>query len=284
LLHAANFGVFQGSAAAVRGFSSSTTADAVAKFLVEISCEGSGRLPHAPESPAKFDLDSITFKTGGACTSVKAVSASSFGTILMQEGIRPLMKQRLTHASLKYINMAYEKEREEAMSGKSVSASQIGVLMVVSYVVCVSDLSNFDRSTIHKIATLVVEGFSSEIFELPAQLCTSLQADITKTRTLIVCALLKLLCLVPASVNGLVMTMVSGLLRSYAVCDPETEVGCKVLALQGLEQIAHLEGAKASILAVKPAVVAILASAMNQKSGLLRSAAVDVRNAWYLVE
>ena len=212
------------------------------------------------------------------------VSASSFGAILMQEDVKPLMKQRLIHESLKYIERAYAKGLEEAGFGQVASATQIGLLMIACYVICAADLLKFDHAALHKFATLAVEGFSSEIFQLPSQLGSKLPDEVTKTKTLIVCAVLKLICLAPASVNGLIITIVSGLLRSYAVANIDSEVGCKVLALQGLEQIAYLEGAKTSISAVKPAVVAILASAMNQKSGLLRSAAVDVRNAWCLVE
>jgi hypothetical protein len=81
-----------------------------------------------------------------------------------------------------------------------------------------------------------------------------------------------------------VMEMVSGLLRSYGVSDPNTEIGCKLVTLQALEALAHLDGAKAAILDVQPAVITILSSAMSQKSSLLRSAAVDVRNAWCLVD
>lgn len=273
----------QGSAAAVRGASSSSTADAIAKFLVETACERSATLPYAPESICKLDL-SLALETRSEWTSVKVVAASSFGAMLMQEGIRPLMKQRLIHACLKYINVVYEKENDEARNAQSVSEPQIGVLMIVSYVICAGDLMKFDKATINKIATIAVEAFSSEIFQLPLQQDIALASDVIKSKALIVCAALKLVCVVPSVVSGFILTLVSGLLRAYAVSNPDSEVGCKVLALQCLEQVAHIEGAKSAISAVRPAVVAILASAMNQKSGLLRSAAVDVRNAWCLVE
>lgn len=65
--------------------------------------------------------------------------------------------------------------------------------------------------------------------------------------------------------------------------DPVSEISCKMLALQGLEELSHLEGARSSTVDIKPAVVAVLAAAMNHPSGLLRQAAVDVRNAWYVL-
>ena len=80
------------------------------------------------------------------------------------------------------------------------------------------------------------------------------------------------------------MTLVTGLLRAYAISDPSSEVACKLLALQALEGMARMEGAKVSAITVRPAVVEVLASAMNHPSGLLRQAAVDVRNAWYVLD
>jgi hypothetical protein len=273
----------QGSGAGVRGASSSSTADAIAMFLVGSACERSASLPYSSEPLCKLDL-SLFFGTTHEWASIKVVAASSFGAMMMQEGIRPLMKQRLLHTCLKYIDKINEKEKDENRSSHTISEPRIGVLLIVSYLICVSDLLKFDKTTIQKIATIAVDGFSSEIFQVPGQLDTGLASDITKSKALVVCAVLKLICVVPSSVNGFILSMVSGLLRAYAVSNADSEVGCKVLALQGLEQIAHMEGAKSSITAVQPAVVAILASAMNQKCGLLRSAAVDVRNAWCLIE
>lgn len=84
--------------------------------------------------------------------------------------------------------------------------------------------------------------------------------------------------------SGFALSIVTGLLRAYAVSDPVSEVSCKLLALQGLEGVAHMEHTKSSNSAIKPAVVAVLAAAMNHPSGLLRQAAVDVRNAWYVLD
>ena len=80
------------------------------------------------------------------------------------------------------------------------------------------------------------------------------------------------------------MTLITGLLRAYAVSSPSSEISCKLLALQALEGMAHMDGARLSANSVRPAVVEVLAAAMNHPSGLLRQAAVDVRNAWYVLE
>lgn len=85
-------------------------------------------------------------------------------------------------------------------------------------------------------------------------------------------------------VDGFLLTLVTGLLQAYAVSDPSSEVSTKLLALQGLVALTHLEGSKKAIASVQPAVVAVLGSAVDHPSGMLRQAAVDVRNAWYLVD
>jgi hypothetical protein len=80
------------------------------------------------------------------------------------------------------------------------------------------------------------------------------------------------------------LKLVTGLLKAYAVSDPSSEASSKLLALQGLEAMAHNDSARKQVAAIQPAVVAVLAAAINHPSGLLRQAAVDVRNAWYLIE
>lgn len=190
------------------------------------------------------------------------------------------MKQRLSHICQKNIQRTYESESAQANRDEPVSPPSVGQLLVVCHLVCASDLYKFDRKLSHMVATVCVEGLSSELLQVGRKLLD----DGKKARTLVICAVLKLICNAPSAVNGFVLTMVAGLLRAYAVASPETEIGCKLVVLQALQELAHLEGAKSTVMAVKPAVLSILSSAMNQKSGLLRSTAVDVRNAWCLIE
>ena len=247
---------------------------------MEAACEGCAQLPFSSDPESKSLNFSALFEEDHVQTALKLVSASAYGAIMMEDGIKPLMKQRLTHICIKHTKKLLDRESEHA---QSTDSSQIGLLVVVCHVVCTSDLSRFDRATIQSLATLLVRGFSSDLFQVSSQFGSELPSEAAKARTLVICALLKFLCVASTAVNGFVLEMVSGLLRSYAVSDPSTEIGCKLITLQALEELAHLDGAKDSILAVKPAVIAILSSAMSQKNGLLRSAAVDVRNAWCLI-
>lgn len=201
----------------------------------------------------------------------------------MEGSLKQLMRQRLVHICLTHINTTYNSERGQALTGESIASPPIGVLLIACHIISATDINKGDSSTTRKLATIVVEGLSSDLFQLTPKIAKKFPCQLKTTRTFILSAILKLICIAPASVNGLMLTMVSGLLRAFAVSDSDSEVASKLLALQALEQLAQMDGARTSILAVKPAVVALLASAMNQKSSILRSAAVDVRNAWCIV-
>jgi hypothetical protein len=215
--------------------------------------------------------------------SLQIVCASGFGGMLMEGSLKQLMRQRLVHVCLKQINSTYDSERTQALAGVPVSAPSIGVLLIACHVISATDVNKGDSTTTRKLATIAIEGLSSEMFQLSSPAASMFPTQIGRARVFVLSAILKLICVAPASVNSFMLTIVSGLLRAFAVSNADSEIGSKLLALQALEQLANLDGAKTSILAVKPAVVALLASGMNQKSGILRSAAVDVRNAWYIV-
>ena len=153
----------------------------------------------------------------------------------------------------------------------------------ICHVICDIDLSKLDQMTLHQIASITVEGLSSSQLFDPNGVYSPTK---TTSKNLVLVAILKLLSVAPESVpaSGFLLTLVTGLLQAYAVSDPSTEVSSKLLALQGLEAMSRVDGAKKAIMTIQPAVVSVLAAAVNHPSGLLRQAAVDVRNAWYLVE
>lgn len=268
------------SAAALRGASSLSTADGIARFLTQVACEGCAQLPLCCHGEDKNLNCSVLFEEEYERIALRIVSASAYGAMMMEDGMKPLIKQRLTHICIKYIKKLSSREDENIQSTR---LCQIGRLIVVCHVICASDLSKFDRSIIYSLATLMIEGFSTDLFHGSSKFVTKFAAEAAKARTLVVSTLLKILCTAPKVVNGFVLEIVSGLLRAYAVSDPSIDVGCKLITLQALEVLTRLDGAKDSILAVKPAVIAILSSAMSQKNVLLRSAAVDVRNMWCLI-
>jgi hypothetical protein len=293
----------QGSAAACRGASSSSTADKIARFLVELASTGKSLLPFSPEGGDRLDFS--TFDENSLLLQITA--ASAYGSMLSVDGVKPLMKQRLTHTSLKFIRLAYEEERDHARTGQTVVAPQIGLLAIVCHVICCNDVSKIDRATQHQLATLATGGLSSTLF-LSSEGLKGTLPNVSAAKNLVLAAILKLICVAPSSVpvrlfesvyvsfpddltyfffkqlNAFLLTLVTGLLRAYAVSDPSSEAACKLLALQALEGMSHIEGARLSASKVRPAVVEVLAAAMNHPSGLLRQAAVDVRNAWYVLD
>ena len=262
-----------GTAAANRGASSSTTADKVAKFLVEVACVGIAQCPFSEGEEMEFNAAAFENEQ-----SIMMGAASAYGSMLTDSRVKPLMKQRLMHASAKHIKAAYEAEHNEAPKSEPVAGPSAGLLVVVSHIICVSDFSKLEKIYLHQISTLVVEGLSSPIFLSESKASRSY-------KNLVLTAALKVISVAPNVVLGLALSIVTGLLRAYAMSDSTSEVSCKLLALQGLEGVAHMEGtSKTSASSIKPAVVAVLAAAMNHPNGLLRQAAVDVRNSWYVLE
>eukprot|EP00980_Cylindrotheca_fusiformis_P004458 scaffold953_cov141-Cylindrotheca_fusiformis.AAC.2 len=268
------------SAAARRGLSSSNTAAEISQFFVDLAWSSSALLPFSSANEIRLDLS--LFDDSRITSALEITAASLYGSILSTDA-KPLMKQRLMQPCLKYVKLVYENERNQATPGNSSSTPKVGLLVMVCHVVCVLDISKMDKKSLHQMASIAVEGLSaSQLFD-PS---TPYSPKNTSSKNLILVAILKVLSVAPWAVpaKGFLLTLATGLLQAYAVSDPALEVSTKLLALQGLEAMTHVEEAKKSIATIQPAVVSVLAAAVNHPSGLLRQAAVDVRNAWYLVE
>ena len=246
---------------------------------------------------AKVDEAQLAAWTEGAelGPTLERNAASAYGSMLSGK-LKPLVRQRLNHIGLKYIHAEYESESKQAATGEDIKSPRVGLLVVACHIVCCSDLMKMDKSDLHQIVILLLEGLNS---------CNLLHRQ---AKVLVLTTTLKLISVVPSSVrksrhlaclfqvissnlfcscfnqvSSFLVTAVSGLLRAYAASDPASEVASKLIALQALERMANIEGARASAPNIKPAVVAILAAALDHPNGLLRQAAVEVQNAWYVV-
>ena len=102
--------------------------------------------------------------------------------MLMVNGVKPLMQQRLTHASLKFIKKTFDLERDQARSDQLVTPPRIGQLLVVCNVIASVDLSRMDRATTHMVAMVCIEGFSSDLFQVGSRM----PEDAARARTLVV--------------------------------------------------------------------------------------------------
>jgi hypothetical protein len=279
-----------GSAAACRGGTSSKTADRTVVFLVDLACskESAGNFDDA----VSFPIDLTVFDKGEpqdssqVSTELAIAAASALGSIISTEGGSPLLKQRLTHISVKRI----VQQLKDATAGTKSESQPLAVLAVVSQVICSSSLRNIADSDMQVITGAVVAGLSS-ISSLVADTkghSIELVTNAIAVKKIVLAAVVKIICTKQtAALSRSIYFVVTGLMRAYAVTvdsDPVSEIACKLLALQGLATVIRIEGAKETLQAVQKAVVSLLSAAMNHPSSLLRHAAVDARNAWFLLD
>ena len=102
--------------------------------------------------------------------------------------------------------------------------------------------------------------------------------DALRYKKLLLGALIKLVGAHPLLVADNVYALVVGVLRLYV---SDLDLVGKLLVLEVLESVTKVQGR--ALESLRRAVVAILGGAMNDPVGVLRSAAVEVRNAWYVV-
>ena len=250
----------------------------IAQFLVDLACVGESRPPLGSTDTQLIKLTEAT-TDAEEIQNLEIAASSAYGSMICTSGGPPLVKQRLVHMTQKHIRSAYEQEKVDAVAGRAIEATRIGLLVIVSHVLCSCDLTMIEKNSLHQMVVLETEGLSSSIFDKEGD--GHWRSDHTKR--LVLAAILKLICVVPHVLTAK-LSVVKGLLRAYGTADPVSEVGCKLLALQSLEQIASMDGARDFAASIQPAVVSIVAAATNHPSGLLRQAAVDVRNAWFLMD
>jgi hypothetical protein len=277
-----------GSAAACRGGTSSKTAARTVSFLADLACskQSAGDFDDAMSFPIDltvFDKEDPQ-QPSTVSTELAIAAASALGSILSTEGGSPLLKQRLTHISVKRVVQQLQDPASKP------EAQPLAVLATVSHVICSSSLRNIADSDMQVITGMVVGGLSS-ISSLTADAknqSTELITNALVVKKIVLAAVVKIICTKQtAALSRSIHFVVTGLMRAYAVTvdsDPVSEITCKLLALQGLATVIRIEGAKGTLQALQKAVVSLLSAAMNHPSSLLRHAAVEARNAWFLLD
>ena len=182
---------------------------------------------------------------------------------------RSISGQRLRHFAMKRF-------RDTATSIKSLST---GMVLVASHLVCSFHVTSQNPDTVKLLLEIMLGGLKmvgSNGFELPSSAKTVTLAAIVKMQTV-----------QPEAVEPFLYPLVTGVLRAYATSStsdsPQDVVAFKLLALQSLEAIAMQPVNKDSFVRLKQAVIAILSATLNEKSSILRHAAVDVLNAWHAI-
>ena len=279
-----------GSAAACRGGTSSKTADSSTTFLIDLACskESVGAYFGVVSHDVKLAIldNTKADESSQVSTGLTLAAASAFGTILSTEGATPLLKQRLTHIAVKQI---VKKLKDTASVNEPLSQS-LGTLAVVGHLVCSSSLRSITDSDMHVITGTVIGGLVSvSAMAIDAQnKSVDAVANVVAVKKIILCAILKIVCTKQTdTLSNSVYSIVMALMRAYAGtadAEPVSEVACKLLALQGLAAVTLIGGARDTLQVVQRAVVSLLGAAMNHPSSILRHAAVDARNAWFLLD
>jgi len=247
----------------------------IAKFFIDLSIDHSATLPLLDEGGEKVDFSSPKWGDNSRLL-IEVTAAACYGSVLGSGTIRALTKQRILHLANVRIAAAYDNEREHMKSSEPGPPARVGLLLLACHVVCCSDTATMGPKSLHQLTVITVGGLESEIFAKGAEKATP------QAKNLILAAVLKILTTAKSSVDRFLLTVITGFLRAYAVSDPYVEVSSKMLALQGLQAIAMIEGASEKLSPVKPAVVSVLSAATSHPSGVLRQIAVEARNAWFL--
>ena len=258
-------------AAAQRGGCSAKTADQAVRFLVDLACTGASVESFGGRANEnKLDLNFLPIAPSAASL-VSIHAASSIGTMLSSESGRRLWKQRVTHIAANQIQLNQENSSEPSD----------GMIATVCQLVCGGNILGMPTADLELFTQVVLGGLA------PRSSRPNLEKHSATLSKLLLVSLIKLLSIAPVTLKDCAYSVVTGSMRAYAAADkfePGDGLACKLLALQALESVTHIAGALHVIKDSKEPVVSILGAAMNHPSSLLRQAAVEVRNAWLLVE
>jgi len=248
------------SAAIQRGGSSSQTADKLVRFLISLACTGKAE---AVCSNGTFPID---FSTGPrALTAIQICSVSAFGGIMSSGPYAALWKQRLSFVAWQSILPA---------RSATVKENSFGVIGASAFIVCCNNWKGMSTKMSSGLTDILLHGVSSRR-DLPGSV-----------RKILLSAVVKLLSLKTIAAEQNIPTIVTGVLLCYASTDKygaSDALACKLLALQALQTIPSVLSTRAPVVSVKPAVVSVLEQAMVEKNSLLRHAAVEVRNSWFVI-
>jgi len=202
--------------------------------------------------------------------------ASAFGSMLSVQNGGPFWRQRMSHKTLPVLFAALQAQ------AKSQNPPALGTLAVVCHMLCCLPVSLLGKSQIQQILPTMVAGlvyFSKNVNEFAQSNMISSKTE--GVLSIILAALVKILAIYPEDVTKFIGIIIPSLLLLCSSVDPsETYVPKQLLALQCLETITRLQARK-SILREKDPVVAVLSAVVDHPSVIIRSAVVQVINAWF---
>jgi hypothetical protein len=167
-----------------------------------VACTGKASPPFATEGEAMFDLSPlgsvVSINMENSSIMFEIAAASAYGSMLSIEGSSPFMKQRLTHVTLKYVRSTYEEELAQATFRHDIPPPRIGVLVIACHVICCSNITKIEKTTLYQIAAIAVEGLSSKVFSVDEG---SRKSDLAPVKKLVLATILKLICVAPTAVS-----------------------------------------------------------------------------------
>ncbi|GKY94077.1 hypothetical protein MPSEU_000374200 [Mayamaea pseudoterrestris] len=261
------------ASAACRGGESFKTADHFVSFFLDMASSGKAMLTLGGERKLIVNLQSFANYSNISLNSLVLEVVSRFGSIFLNNGgeASQLWTQRLVHVSATCIQSSLKVNNGEILTSP-------GTVAIICYMVCASNLATLSSSTLQLAATVVAHALSPS-----AQSNNFAGHQLSSIKKVVLAAVLKLLCASPCLFTYSMPYMTTGLIRVYSSGtsrNPASDIACKLLTLQALESIFRIDSGAA--VATKPAVLALLTSAMNHPSGVLRNAALEVRNLWCL--
>jgi hypothetical protein len=261
------------SSAACCGGTSSKISNEIAVFLIDIACTKKSGAPFS--SVPGFVLDVTVFDRANPAYSndLAIEAASALGSVLSVTRRSTIWKQRLSYLSAK---------RLEDILSSNERISPGGVASAC-YIICSSNIKMLSRISREQLIAVVSYGLSSKA---ATEEETSSVSNRLKIKKLVLAAVIKILCVAPELLAQNLNYIVTSIMRLYATSlglTSDLEITSKLLALQALEATANTNIAIDTLAILKPAVVSILEGAMNDPSSMLRQAAVEVRNSWYVL-
>jgi len=252
------------SAAAQKGGLSAKTADEVICMFVDLACRRFASDTFAGEG------NELSIRSNERKDFVAHEISKAVGAIISSESCSRIWKQRVGH-------MVCTRLERNVDDASSVSPA---CLQVVGYVVCCGTVKSLPSTSLPLLVNIVLRSLSPT-----SPILTSAYGAIILK--LMLCSALKILSVVPEALKDDTYSLITASLRSYAAADkfPSGDaLACKLLAIQLLQAVSNMEGAEKTLHRSREPVVSTLGAAMNHSSCVLRQAAVEARNSWYLAQ
>jgi len=273
-----NFMSVLGSAAECKGGPYARVGDAIAKFLVELTCTGMAKFSSNREA-----IELISFTKDGKenplmnlSAHISTLSASAFGNMLSVQNGGPFWRQRITHKTLPTILKALQEQSQ------SQYPPALGTLAIICHMLCCLPVSVLGGSHVRQFVPTLVAGlvyYSKNTSVLVESEMLSSKAS--GLLSIVIASLAKMLSNSPDDLTKFMEIIIPSLSLLCASIISNEYIPIQVLVLQCLELATKHPHARNTAQREKEQVVAVLSALVDHPSSIIRHTAVQVRNVWY---